>query len=112
MLLVGTVAVAASAILAWMNARFVAQRIERLATSIAPDAAGTPDELDRIARGVDRLSTDVQIAEADRVDRERLLVERTRDYARLLASIADDTAGRLDEVRLPCTFSSRTGSGI
>jgi signal transduction histidine kinase len=100
-LLVGTVAVAASAILAWVNARFVAQRIERLATSIAPDAAGTPDELDRIARGVDRLSTDVQIAEADRVDRERLLVERTRDYARLLASIADDTAGRLEEIRLP-----------
>ena len=83
------------------------QRAVRRATDRAPgdepcsDAAGAPDELDRIARGVDRLSTDVQIAEADRVDRERLLVERTRDYARLLASIADDTAGRLEEIRLP-----------
>lgn len=99
---VGGIAVVASLILTWFNARFVARRIERLAMSLAPaDTGGLPDELDRIAQGVDRLSSDVQSAEADRADRERVLEERTHDYAKLLATIADDTAKRLEEIRLP-----------
>jgi signal transduction histidine kinase len=99
---VGAVAVVASLILAWSNARFVARRIEQLADALPQStAAGAPDELDRIAHGVDRLSTDAQLAEAAGADHERALETRTRDYARLLATIADDTAARLEEIRLP-----------
>jgi signal transduction histidine kinase len=101
-LLLGAVAVVGSVVLAWSNARFVAQRIERLASTLGSGgAAGAPDELERIARGVDRLSSDVQVAEADRADRERALEDQSRQYARLLASLAKDMAKRLEEVRLP-----------
>ena len=99
---VGTVAAVVSLVLTWFNARLVAGRIERLASTLAPsDADAEPDELDRIAHGVDRLSSDVQTAEADRAERERTLEARTRDYAKLLATIANDTAKRLEEIRLP-----------
>lgn len=101
-LVVGGIAVIASLFLVWSNARVVARRIEQLASAASPgtDQSG-PDELQRIALGLNRLSTDVQTAEADRADRERVLEERMRDYATLLANIAENTAKRLEEVRLP-----------
>ena len=98
----GVVAVAASLVLTWSNARYVARRIDRLASSLAPVVTpGAPDELDRIAHGVNRLTSTVEVAQAERADRERALDERTREYAQLLASIANDTAKRLEQVRLP-----------
>lgn len=98
----GVVAVVASMVLTWSNARYVARRIERLASSLAPEGTpGAPDELDRIAHGVSRLSNTVEVAEAERADRERALEEQTHEYARLLGSIAHDTAKRLEQVRLP-----------
>jgi hypothetical protein len=98
----GVVAVAASLVLTWSNARYVARRIEGLASALAPNGTpGAPDELDRIAHGVNRLSSTIRLAAAERADRERALVERTRGYAQLLAGIADDTAKRLEQVRLP-----------
>ena len=63
--------------------------------------ARSADELDRIAHGVSRRATLSEFAEAERADRERALQERTREYAQLLATIADDTAKRLEQVRLP-----------
>ncbi len=101
-LVVGSAAVLGSLLLAGINARFVAKRIEHLASTLPPaNAPGDPDELDRIAHGVDRLSSDVQSAAAERVSRERTLEARTREYATLLAAIANDTAKRLEEIRLP-----------
>ncbi|HEY4217227.1 MAG TPA: hypothetical protein VGM67_08815 [Gemmatimonadaceae bacterium] len=101
-LLVGVMAVLGSLILAGVNARILARRIEHLASRLpATNAGGQPDELDRIAHGVDRLSTDARSAAEERADQERALENRTREYAALLAGIADDTAKRLEEVRLP-----------
>jgi signal transduction histidine kinase len=101
----GIVAVTASLVMTWANARFVARRLERLhgrASAIEPGTTSTePDEIDEIERVVDRLSGAVQIAEGKSADRERQFEQRAQDYARLLASIADASATRLEEVRLP-----------
>ena len=59
------------------------------------------DEIDEIERAVGRLSSAVELAEASRVDRERVFEQRAQDYARLLASVAEVAARRLEEVRLP-----------
>ena len=118
-IVVGAIAVVASLIVTWSNARYVAQRIERLvggvprvgstkpslrgmASAVAPGAAaGPPDEIDEIERVVNRLSSAAESAEENRADRERSFERRAHDYALLLASIADASARRLEEVRLP-----------
>ena len=107
-LVVGALAVVGSAALTWSNARFVAGRIARLAggpatssTSARPMVSSAADELDQIASVVDRLSSAVEVAEHDRVARERAVEERDRDYAQLLASLADASTKRLEEIRLP-----------
>jgi signal transduction histidine kinase len=115
----GILAVVTSLVLTWSNARFVARRIERIvagfssrgdhkpslrgmASAIAPGkTSAPPDEIDEIESVVDRLSSAVAIAEVKSADRERLFEQRAQDYARLLASIADASAKRLEEVRLP-----------
>jgi signal transduction histidine kinase len=101
-LVIGGLAVLASGILAWSNARFVAQRIEHLASTVASDEdASAPDELERIAQGMTRLGSDVRTAERNRVEGQREFEGRIHDYATLLAVIADDAAKHLEEVRLP-----------
>lgn len=114
----GALAVVTSLVLTWANARFVARRLERIvgassiggqkpslrgmASAIAPGkTSGPPDEIDEIESVVDRLSSAVAIAEVKSAGREKLFEQRAQDYARLLASIADASAKRLEEVRLP-----------
>ena len=115
----GTVAVAASLIMTWLNARFMTRRLERIvggptahggtkaslrgvASVIAPGRTGSlPDEIDEIESVVDRLSHAVELAEVKSADREKVFERRAHDYALLLASIADVSARRLEEVRLP-----------
>ena len=115
----GALAVLASLVLTWSNARYVARRIGRLAAgatapravgaslqggvnaTVVHDAPGSADEIDEIERAVDRLSSAVELAEASRADRERSFEQRAQDYARLLASVAEAAARQLDEVRLP-----------
>jgi signal transduction histidine kinase len=118
-ILAGGLAVLASLALTWSNARYVAHRIERLAAGAAASRApaaspeggvaafgataapAAVDEIDEIERAVDRLSSAVESAEATQADRERAFEQRAQDYARLLASVADSAARRLEEVRLP-----------
>jgi signal transduction histidine kinase len=108
-IVVGIVAVTAALVMTWMNARHVAQRLERLvARPVAragpkPSLHGMagPDEIDEIESVVDRLSSAVAIAEVESADREQLFEQRAQDYARMLASIADASTKRLEEVRLP-----------
>jgi signal transduction histidine kinase len=118
-LVIAAIAVAASLVMTWANARFVARRLERIvgapslagahrpslrgmASAIAPGKTpGPPDEIDEIERVVDRLSNAIEIAEVKSADREQLFERRAHDYALLLASIADASAKRLEEVRLP-----------
>ena len=115
----GMLAVAASLVMTWLNARFVARRLERIvggptahggtkaslrgvASVIAPGRTGSlPDEIDEIESVVDRLSHAVELAEVKSADREKVFERRAHDYALLLASIADVSAKRLEEVRLP-----------
>ena len=117
-LVLGGIAVITSLVLTWSNARFVARRLERLvgassghsslsslrgvASALAPSkAGGPPDEIDEIESVVDRLSSAVSIAEVKSADREQHFERRVHDYALLLASIADASTKRLEEVRLP-----------
>jgi signal transduction histidine kinase len=115
---VGAVAVTASLILTWSNARYVARRIERIvggpvgqgsmpslrgvAGALAPvRSGGLPDEIDEIESVVERLSNAVSIAEVKSADREQHFERRVNDYALLLASVADASMKQLEEVRLP-----------
>ena len=116
-LVLGAMAVVTSLVLTWSNARFVARRLERIvggtgagarpalrgvASALAPAGAeGPPDEIDEIERVVDRLSNAVSLAELKSADREQYFERRVHDYALLLASIADASTRRLEEVRLP-----------
>ncbi len=115
---VAAVAAIGTLALAWLNARYVAQRVERLAgaesatgaavslrgiaSAVAPGhVSAQPDELDAIESVVDRLSSAVAIAESGKAEREREAAERARDYATLMATIAEDAVKRIEEVRLP-----------
>jgi signal transduction histidine kinase len=112
----GALAVLASLALTWSNARYVAHRLERLAAGAAASRTLPPagdatsrtngttrpaDEIDEIEHAVSRLSSAVESAEANQADRERAFEQRARDYARLLASVAESSGRRLEEVRLP-----------
>lgn len=105
----GAIAVLASLVITWTNARYVSRRIEHLASkgpqhslaSRVPAAADDQlDELDTIERVMGRLSTAVDDAEATR-DGALQHQRRIRDYAALLVSITSEMAQRLEEVRLP-----------
>jgi len=112
------VAATASLLLSWRNARYVAQRIERLAGSSTDRDSGVrlkgvasalmpgqipsqPDELDRIEGVVDHLSSAVAEAEVHRTAREADAERRVKNYAGMLAAIAAQSADRLEEVRIP-----------
>lgn len=103
---------------ALMNARYIVRRMQRLtgvdtatkptvslrgmASAVAPGQVDAElDELDAIEVVVDRLSSAVAIAEQGRAEGKRQSVERSRDYARMLALVAESAAKRLEEVRLP-----------
>ena len=100
--------------LAWRNTRFVAHRIERLASGprdSEPEAAGARrpaarltaerDELDSIERVVGDLSSAVSVATDEGRRRERAAEERVQEYATLLAEASAAVAKHLEEVRLP-----------
>jgi signal transduction histidine kinase len=109
--IVSAVAVIVSLFLSWRNARYVAHRIERLAgdrkSLPAKPFVGSvllssgEDELDTIEGVVDNLSDAVVRAETVRSESENAAFKRVRDYATMLSSVADESAARLDEVRLP-----------
>jgi signal transduction histidine kinase len=116
---------------AWLNARFLAQRIERLAgasatadqrltrplqaQAVAPAAelggalrgvvsAVAPNRASRLPDEIDAIQLTLdRLSRAVESDRAggQHLAERVRDHARLLASVADDATKQLDNVRLP-----------
>jgi signal transduction histidine kinase len=118
---VGAAAVAAlgSLVLAWQNTRYVARRIERLASveggparrgqsplavvrDVAQPSAGlVPDELDSIEAVVDHLSGAMTVAEAGIRQREQAASERVQEYAALLAEATAALTHQIDEIRLP-----------
>jgi signal transduction histidine kinase len=110
-MIVGAVVVFTSLALSWANARYVAQRLERLATGGAQRArddrprqspSGRPrDEIDQIEQVVDRLSGAVETAATAQARQAELFERRATEYARLLAAVSDTASRQLEEVRLP-----------
>lgn len=121
---IAAVAAAASLVLAWLNTRYVAQRIERLAgenpaavraesalrraaallSGVVPGraaAAGSRDELDTIERVVDRLSSAVSVAKAAEEAQALSFEEQRREYVQLVAEATRQAMHQLEEVRLP-----------
>lgn len=92
------VALAASVLLALRNARYLAQRIERLA-GLEPDRA--VDELDSIEQSVERLQAEVVTAREEETRWKQAALEERRELATLLSSAAGTATTALDEVRLP-----------
>jgi signal transduction histidine kinase len=104
---IASVATIASLVIAWINVRYVARRVERLATTSnvqrSSDAGHprSPDELEAIEGAVQDLSTAVGRAEATRQAEQSSLRDRQRSYAELLSLASRDALQRLDEIRLP-----------
>lgn len=111
LLIVAAITAVGTLIMAWVNVRYVAERVERLAHNASDATAASAvsrdvrphgaDELDAIEGVVSRLSGAVRAAEVTRAEREQAFETRTHDYARLLADVAASAASRIDEVRLP-----------
>lgn len=119
-LVVAGVAAVASLVVSWVNTRYVAERLERLAGPVRGDgsgvavvprqiaaavtgtrAGGGPDELDVIETVVDKLSGAVSDATAAGARTKAEAVARVDEYAELLAATTAAMSYRLDEVRTP-----------
>jgi signal transduction histidine kinase len=129
LIVIGALAALGSLVIAWLNARFLAHRIERLAGASAtvdqrltgPSQQGHEGEAGGALRGMvsavapnrpGRLPDEIDAIQqtlnrlstavaSDRADWQRHLAERVRDHARLLAAVTDEAKGQLDDVRLP-----------
>jgi signal transduction histidine kinase len=118
LLVIAAVASVGTLILAWTNVRYVAGRVERIAgtegmvstsvslmavaNAVAPTRVpGNADELDAIESTVTRLSSAVERAETNRVERERSFEQRAQDYAQMLSVVAQSAERSLEEIRLP-----------
>jgi K+-sensing histidine kinase KdpD len=98
LLVIAVIAAVASSSLSWWSARYVSQRVERLAGA---SAVPGPDELDTIEDVVDHLSSAVVEAGATSSEREAAARRRISEYATMVATIATESTARLEEVRLP-----------
>ena len=92
------VTLGASVLLALRNARYLAQRIERLAGT-EPDRA--VDELDSIEQSVERLQAEVTAAREEAVRERRAAIEGRSELAALLSTATGAATNALDEIRLP-----------
>lgn len=123
---VAAIATIVSLAMAWYNTRYVARRVERLATTAASSGAGRrsdttatirdvahmmtagavsnsgrPDELDQIETTVQTLSGAVVRARDEALQKERAAMVRAEEYQSLLADVMDLMASRLQDAELP-----------
>jgi signal transduction histidine kinase len=89
--------------IAWINARYFAERLARLAQSTSSVASGTEhtDEFDRVERAVGKLGSALSAAEAERERTSEMAAARLREQGTMLAGVVSDSLGQLDQVRLP-----------
>ncbi len=92
------VATVASLGIAWWNTRYVAQRVERLASAKSPSEQ--VDELDILERRVESLGEEASAAKADAARAAEDAGRRTIEYATLLAEAATSASKQLAEARL------------
>lgn len=86
-----------SLVVAWWNTRYVAHRVERLASRAGDKRA---DELDVIEQRVESLGEQASAAKADAARAAEDAGRRTREYAALLAEAATAASKQLAEARL------------
>jgi signal transduction histidine kinase len=111
LVLTAVVAAVISLLVAWLNTRYVARRIESLAGrklerirvlgGLRGPASTSADELDTIEDVVERLSSAVSVAEAARSSAIEAANARKEEYAELISLAASRVSERLEEVRLP-----------
>jgi signal transduction histidine kinase len=87
-----------SLVVAWRETRYVAHRVERLASAKTED--GETDELDVIEQRVELLGEAATAAKADAVRAAEDAGRRTIEYATLLAEAATSASKQLAEARL------------
>ena len=87
-----------SLVVAWWNTRYVAQRVERLASTKGGD--GETDELDVIEQRVELLGEAATAAKADAARAAEDAGRRNIEYATLLAEAATSASKQLAEARL------------
>ncbi|MFN8573230.1 MAG: hypothetical protein U0132_14355 [Gemmatimonadaceae bacterium] len=94
-----------SLVFTWLNTRYVANRIARLAgtapTGVPSQVLRVTDEFDRIERVVDSLGSALSLSEQERARADAAAAVRLREEATMLAAVVRDTMAQLDEVRLP-----------
>jgi signal transduction histidine kinase len=102
-LILATALTLVSIIVAWVNARYFAERLARIAraTDSAPGMRGPSDELDRIEQAVGSLGSALSASEAERARTNAEAAARLRDQATMLAGVVSDAIAQLDGVRLP-----------
>lgn len=102
-LLIAAVLTATSIVIAWVNVRYFAERLARVArtTEQASGVRGTSDELDRIEQAVGSLGSALTAAEAERTRRDAKAAAHLREQATMLAGAVSDSLGLLEQVRLP-----------
>lgn len=86
-----------SLVVAWWNTRYVARRVERLASRGGDQRA---DELDVIEQRVESLGEQASAAKADAARAAQDAGRRTTEYATLLAEAATAASKQLAEARL------------
>lgn len=113
-LVIAAAATVATLAMSWVNVRYVAARVERLARLRGHDRRNTADrleaesisptamdELDHIEGVVANLNNAVQFAEGARQRDERQYQQATAAYANMLISVSSIATRQIDEVRLP-----------
>jgi signal transduction histidine kinase len=119
-IVVAGVTAVVSLVVTWRNTRFVAHRIERLASQLVPGDRGPPrsalakvrdfaqpragmssDEIDSLASEMDRLSVEATAAQEEIGRREAAAALRIEEYGTLLAECASSVDRQLEQVRLP-----------
>jgi signal transduction histidine kinase len=102
-LLIAVVLTATSIGIAWLNARYFAERLARIArgTKQASGVTAPSDELDRIEQAVGSLGSALTAAEAERARTDAKAAARLRDQGTMLAGAVTDSLAQLDQVRLP-----------
>jgi len=89
-----------SLVVAWRETRYVAYRVERLASAKAGAADGEVDELDVIEQRVELLGEAATTAKADAARAAADAGRRNIEYATLLAEAATSASKQLAEARL------------
>jgi two-component system, OmpR family, sensor histidine kinase BaeS len=97
--LIAAIAAIGSLVVAWFNARYVAQRIAQLAAKVEMNPG--LDELDAIETVVDRYASALKDAESRRAKAQQAADLRIREHGDLLTKVSSTVEKGLDEIRLP-----------